>query len=151
MFFSTLIKKKRKFFSCVRKIRVGPLQSHIWGRASNIWGIAQIFPHIWGGRLQLLQPLNVLIYEENLIFFLQCMPHVSRAICSPDIFNDPGIESPNGHEVPALLKGRICLHHLQWKCAISQSLYTFNQWREFWTNPIVPLTSACSTCQREKV
>jgi hypothetical protein len=48
---STLIKKKIKFSSYIRKFRVEQLQSHIWGRASyNIWGNAQIFPHKWGGR-----------------------------------------------------------------------------------------------------
>jgi hypothetical protein len=31
---TTLIKKKKTFFSYIRKFRMEPLQSHIWGRAS---------------------------------------------------------------------------------------------------------------------
>ncbi len=72
-----LIKNKIKLSSYIRKFRVEQLQSHIWGRASyNIWGNAQIFPHIGGGRLShmTLQLLHSkfpsTVYEENLIFFL---------------------------------------------------------------------------------
>ncbi len=47
--YSTLIKKKIKFSSYVGKFRVEQLQSHEEG-LPNIWGNAEIFPHIWGGR-----------------------------------------------------------------------------------------------------
>ncbi len=48
---ATLIKKKTKFSSNMRKFRRYRVQSHIWGRA---WGNAQIFNHIWGLRRPLV-------------------------------------------------------------------------------------------------
>ncbi len=70
----TLIKKRIKFFSYVGKFRMEQLQSHIWGRASNIWGNAlkylpkyeEAVSHIW---LCNCSTLNFLIYEENFILF----------------------------------------------------------------------------------
>ncbi len=51
---STLIKKKTKYSSYIRKFKRDRVQGHIWGRAPNIWGNAQIFSpymrrscHIW--------------------------------------------------------------------------------------------------------
>jgi hypothetical protein len=47
----TLIKKKIKFFSNIRKFRMEQLQSFLWGGLFNIWGNAQIFSHKWGAVL----------------------------------------------------------------------------------------------------
>ncbi len=47
----TLIKKKIKFSSNIRKFRMEQLQSHIWLTASSsphIWGNICAFPHIFG-------------------------------------------------------------------------------------------------------
>ena len=76
----TLIKKKIEFFSYMRKFRREQLQSHVWGRLSNIWGNAQIFSHKFGGRYSYTvwlcncSLLNFLIYEENFILFFISVP-----------------------------------------------------------------------------
>jgi hypothetical protein len=74
---SSVIKKKMKFSSYIRKFRWERLQSHIWGRGlPNIWGNEQIsnhtymrktYSHIWLGNCFLL---NFLIYEKDFIYFL---------------------------------------------------------------------------------
>ncbi len=68
--------KKIKFSSYIRKVRVEQLQSHIWLlKASSYMGKSlrissytyeEALPHIW---LCNCSTLNILIYEENLIFF----------------------------------------------------------------------------------
>jgi hypothetical protein len=66
----TLIKKKIKFSSYVRKFRMEQLQSHIRLTASS--SIREPFRI----RLCNCSTLNFLIYEENLMFFFyQCIPH----------------------------------------------------------------------------
>ncbi len=69
----TLIKKKTKLSSSIRKFRWDRVESHIWGRASYIMRKCANFPHIWGGRKSYMTlhpvPLNFLIYEENFLFF----------------------------------------------------------------------------------
>ncbi len=44
----TLIKKKIKFSSYIRKFRMEQLQSHIWLTAPHMWGNICAFPHILG-------------------------------------------------------------------------------------------------------
>ncbi len=72
----TLINKKIKLSSYIRKFRMEQLQSHIWGRAGN----AQIFPHIWGSRwsymtLQLLHSEFPYIWGKFDFLFYQCTVH----------------------------------------------------------------------------
>ncbi len=69
----TLIKKKIKCFSYIRKFRREQLQSHIWGRASqymrkcaNLWGGRSYIYHIW---LCNFSHLKFLIYCMRKIFF----------------------------------------------------------------------------------
>ncbi len=71
----TLIKKKIKFSSYIRKFRMEQLQSHIWLTASSYMGkylrvssyIRKALPHILLCNCSTEFPYTV--YEENLIFF----------------------------------------------------------------------------------
>ncbi len=67
----TLIKKKIKFSSFIRKF--------VYEEGlPNVWGNAQIFPHIWGAVSHIwlcnCSILNFLIIEENLILFFISVP-----------------------------------------------------------------------------
>ncbi len=67
-------KKENKIFLIKKEIKKWNSCKVIYEEGlPNMWGNAQIFPHIWGGRyssktLQLLH-FEFHIYEENLIFF----------------------------------------------------------------------------------
>jgi hypothetical protein len=77
---STLIKKKIKFSSYIRKFCMEQLQSHIWLTASYIWGNIFTFPHILGSpssymTLQLLHSeFFFLLYIRGKFYFIfyQC-------------------------------------------------------------------------------
>jgi hypothetical protein len=69
-------KKEKKIFLIYKEIQSGAVaKSYMYEEGlPNIWGNAQIVPHIWGGRksyrtLQLLHSEFPYIIEENLIFF----------------------------------------------------------------------------------
>ncbi len=90
---STLIKKEiNLFLSYIKKFRRDQLQSHIWGRAPNIWGNAQIFTiyeeaisHICLCNRSLL---NVLIYEENFILvFISVLASSPRTAWPLSVFS----------------------------------------------------------------
>ncbi len=61
--------KTRSYIRIFRWYRV---QSHIWGRGSNIWGNAQIFHHNWGGRWSLwlcTRSLWISLYMRKIFHF----------------------------------------------------------------------------------
>jgi hypothetical protein len=64
----------------------------------NIWGNAQIFLHIWGGRYSYCiwlcncSILNFLIYEENLTFFFISVPTSSLSVTFSSSYGGPGTE-----------------------------------------------------------
>ena len=72
-FVSSLIKKKIKFSSYIRKFRMEQLQSHIWLTASSYIGKYLLISSYIGKPFIIYDcncsTLNFLIYEENLIFF----------------------------------------------------------------------------------
>jgi hypothetical protein len=74
----TLIKKKIKFSSFIRKFRIECSCKVIYEEGlPNIWGNAQIFSHIWGGRqsymtLQLLHSEFPYIRGKLDFLFYQC-------------------------------------------------------------------------------
>jgi hypothetical protein len=75
---STLIKKKTKLYSYIRKFRVEQLQSHTWLTASSLWGNISAFPHILGSpssymTLQLLHSKFPYIWGKFDFLFYQCI------------------------------------------------------------------------------
>ncbi len=75
----SLIKKKIKFSSYIRKFRMEQFQSNIWLTAYSysIWGNICAFPHILGGlssymTVQLLHSEFPYIWGNLIFFFYQC-------------------------------------------------------------------------------
>ncbi len=67
-------KKENKIVLICKEIPSGASCKVIYEEGiPNIWGNAQIFHHIWGGRQSYMTlQLNFLIYEDKFILFFQC-------------------------------------------------------------------------------
>ncbi len=99
--YCTLIKKKKKFSSHIRKSRWDQLQSHIWG-LPNTWGNAQIFNHKWGGRWSIviydfaIDPFWISFYMRKMWFsFLSVYSTVTNLVYTTLFFLDPVYSEPD--------------------------------------------------------
>ncbi len=134
--YGTLIKKKIKFSSYIRKFRMEQLQSHIWLTASSytVWWNICAFPHILGSpssymTLRLLHSEFPYIWGKFVFLFCQC-----TCTCSPDwalvleklIYVMSDWEKPNKFISSLCLFTQIRLNSARGSCDIFFLLFTFS-------------------------